>query len=102
MLGTQVRKRRQELGLTQKELAERLGYTSRSTINKIELGINDVPLSKLENFAKVLKVPVAWLLELDDVDKKQRIAALMDKLDTEDIAKIEERITVMLEADKYQ
>ena len=102
MLGTQVRKRRLELGLTQKELAERLGYTSRSTINKIELGINDVPLSKLENLAKVLKVPVAWLLELDDVDKRQRIAALMDKLDAEDTAKIEERITVMLEADKYK
>ena len=30
-----IRKRREELGMTQQELADKLGYSSKSTINKI-------------------------------------------------------------------
>ena len=35
-VGDRIRKRRIELDLSQEELAKRCGYTSRSTINKIE------------------------------------------------------------------
>ena len=102
MLGTQIRKRRHELGWSQEELAKKMGYASKTTINKIELGINDIPQSKILKFAKVLGVSVAWLLELEDFGKRQKIADMLDRLDSEDLAKIEERITMMLEADKYQ
>ena len=37
-LADRVRRRRIELGLSQEELAERMGYSSRSSINKIEMG----------------------------------------------------------------
>lgn len=53
-LGEAIRRRREELGLTQDQLAVRLGYKSRSTINKIEKGINDVTQSKLLSFAQAL------------------------------------------------
>lgn len=102
MLGTQIRKRRQELGWSQEELANKMGYASKTTINKIELGINDIPQSKIMKFAEVLGVSVAWLLELEDFGKRQRIADLIGRLDSEDLAKIEERIEVLLEQDKYQ
>ena len=102
MLGTQIRKRRKELGWSQEELAKKMGYASKTTINKIELGINDIPQSKIAKFAKVLNVPIAWLLELEDFGKRQMISDLLNKLDGEDLAKIEERITMMLEADKYK
>ena len=45
--GQRIRDRRIEIGLTQDELAKRSGYTSRSSINKIELGIVDLPQSKM-------------------------------------------------------
>lgn len=102
MLGTQIRKRRQELGWSQEELANKMGYASKTTINKIELGINDIPQSKIMKFAEVLGISVAWLLELEDFGKRQRIADLIGRLDSEDLAKIEERIEVLLEQDKYQ
>ena len=47
MIGSKIKARRKELNLTQEELASMTGYTTRSTINKIEQEINDIPLSKV-------------------------------------------------------
>lgn len=57
-----IRNRRIELGMSQQELAEKVGYKSRSTINKIELGINDIPRSKIDDFAVALKTTPAELM----------------------------------------
>ena len=65
-------KRIEELNLTQEELADLLNYKSKSTINKIEKNINDIPFSKLEEFAKVLKVDSAYLLGWDIETSKQK------------------------------
>ena len=70
MLGERIRAQRKVLGLTQEELAERLGYTSKSTINKIEMGINDIPQRKVVEFAKALNVSPAYLVGWDD-DEEQ-------------------------------
>ena len=50
-----IRARREELGISQEELARRMGYKSRSSINKIEKGENDIPQSKIAAFAKALR-----------------------------------------------
>ena len=50
-----IRTRREELGISQEELAKRIGYKSRSSINKIEKGENDIPQSKIVAFAKALQ-----------------------------------------------
>ena len=70
-LGDLIKKRREELNLTQEELADLLNYKSKSTINKIEKNINDIPFAKLEDFAKVLKVDLAYLLGWDIESTKQ-------------------------------
>lgn len=62
LLGRRIRARREELGLTQEELAKMLGYKSRSTINKIEMGINDITQSKIEAFAKALETTPSALM----------------------------------------
>ena len=64
-LSTRVRLRREQLGLSQQELARRMGYRSRSSITKLEKGINDLPQSKLEELAIALHTTSAWLLGLD-------------------------------------
>lgn len=61
-----IRKRRIELGLSQQDLAEKLGYKSRSAINKIEMGINDLTQSKIIAFAKALNTTPGELMGLDD------------------------------------
>ena len=53
---------RKQLGWTQEELAKKMGYKSKSTINKIELGINDIPQSKIVQFAEVLGTTPAHIM----------------------------------------
>lgn len=63
---------RQKQGLSQQDLADKLGYKSRSTINKIELGLRDISQKKVIAFANALNVTPAYLLgwEPDELDKK--------------------------------
>ena len=66
MIGEKIKERRTALNLTQEELAQKLGYKSKSAINKIELGINDIAQSKIKAFAKALNCTVAYLMEWDN------------------------------------
>lgn len=60
--GKRIKKRREELGLSQDALAQKLGYKSRSSINKIELGLNDISQSKIVAFAKALHTTPEYLM----------------------------------------
>lgn len=60
--GNRVKEKRLELNMTQEELAIKSGYTSRSSINKIELGLVDLPQSKISSIASALNVSPAYLL----------------------------------------
>lgn len=66
-IGNRIKNLRTQEDLTQEDLALRCGYTSRSTINKIEMGINDVSQSKLKDIATALGVPVGALLGNDEI-----------------------------------
>ena len=70
-VGKNIVKRRKELGMTQEELATRMGYKSKSTINKIELGINDIVQSKVVKFAEVLKTTPAYLMGWEEEQKNK-------------------------------
>ena len=61
-IGENIRRRRMELKMTQEELAVLVGYTSKSTINKIEQGVNDVQQSKIIKFAEALHTSPAVLM----------------------------------------
>lgn len=57
-----IRRRRFELKMSQQELADAMGYKSRSTIAKIEAGENDIPHSKLARFAQALDTTIEYLV----------------------------------------
>lgn len=65
-VGTNIKKRREDLGMTQEELAKKLKYKSKSTINKIEMGINDITQSKVVAFAKALGTTPSFLMGWED------------------------------------
>jgi transcriptional regulator with XRE-family HTH domain len=69
-IGKNIMARRKELGLTQEELATKMGYKSKSTINKIELGRNDIPQSKIVAFANALETTPAYLMGWEKVQKE--------------------------------
>lgn len=57
-----IKSRREELGISQEELSRRLNYKSRSSINKVEKGINDIPQSKIKDFATALNTTPEYLM----------------------------------------
>lgn len=63
-----IKEKREELGLSQEELAQKLGYKSRSTIAKIESGDNDIPRSKIDAFAEALSTTPQYLMGWADED----------------------------------
>ena len=72
-IGRNIAVRRKELGMTQEELAKKMGYKSKSTINKIELGKNDIPQSKIVKFAEVLNTTPTQLMGWEKVQKNNDI-----------------------------
>ena len=60
--GPRIRERREALDLSQRDLAQLLGYTDRSAIAKIEKGVNSLTHEKIEAFAMALKTTSAYLM----------------------------------------
>lgn len=68
-MGTIIKKRREQLGISQEQLANILGYKARSSINKIELNHTDLPQSKIVALAKALSVTPAYLMGWEDLEQ---------------------------------
>lgn len=66
-----IRERRIELGLSQDQLAAKMGYKSRSSINKIESGQADIARNKLEQLAEALLTTPAYLMGWEESKSKQ-------------------------------
>lgn len=67
-IGQRIKQVREALGMTQAELARRMGYSARSTINRIENGSQAFPMKKLDKFAQVLDVTPAYLIGFTEAD----------------------------------
>ena len=61
-IGDRIKSRREELGLTQDDLALKLGYKSRSSINKIEKDGRNLPQKKILDIALALDTTVAYIM----------------------------------------
>lgn len=77
-IGKNILAARKQLGLTQEELAARVGYKTKSAINKIELGVRDLPQKKIAAFAKALETTPGRLMGWDEkpAEELQGIGAL--------------------------
>lgn len=68
-IGEKIKIRREYLGMSQEELAKKVGYKSRSTVNKIEKGINDITQSKIIAFANALDTTVDYLMGINQEER---------------------------------
>ena len=64
-MGARIKELRLKNNMTQQELADKLKYKSRSTINKIELGINEIHPTKIREFAFVLQTTPQFIMGWD-------------------------------------
>jgi len=61
-VGSKIRFRRNQLGISQMEMAERIGVTFQQ-VQKYEKGVNRIGASRLVQICDVLQVTPGWLFE---------------------------------------
>lgn len=65
-INEKIKNRRIELGMSQDELAKRVGYKNRSSINMIESGQTELRQSKILKIAEALSVSPSELMGFND------------------------------------
>ena len=73
-IGERIKIRREQLGMSQAELARKVGYTSRSTITRIERDGNGISQDKIVAIARALKVTPSYLMGWEDLDVAVTVA----------------------------
>lgn len=90
-----IKQLREAKGLSQDELAKKTGYTSRSSIAKIEKGEVDLPRSKIIAFAEALDTTPAFLMGWEDDNKSRWQPKLTDKDEKELDKKVEDLLSAV-------
>lgn len=99
-VGKNIMDARKRLGMTQEELALRVGYKTKSAINKIEMGIRDLPQKKIASFAKALGTTPAHLLGWDA--EPEDLGALAARVLADPaVLQLVQNYMTMSEADQY-
>ena len=70
MIGDRIKARREELGMTQEELAEKVGYKHKTSISRIEKNKSDIFQSDIVKFAKALDTTPAHLMGWENIDEQ--------------------------------
>ena len=73
-IGERIKRRRQELEWSQRELADKMGY-NHSTITRIETGKIDISQSRVIQFSEVLGVSIAYLMGWEEEEQKNDLIA---------------------------
>lgn len=117
-IGNKIKAIREQLGMSQEELAHKIGYKSKSSINKIELGIQGLTQSKIKIIADALQTTPGEIMGWDDQAEQQKIkvcelfeqcygedifdtVAMFLQLDANDRSEIRGEMKQMLKSDKY-
>lgn len=85
--GERIKNRRLELGMTQDELAQKAGYTSRSTIAKLESGDRNLSQPQIKALADALKTTPSYIMGWEDSEyssKAEELIAVYQSLSQED------------------
>lgn len=90
-IGDKIKQLRTERNWSQEQVARMLGYKSQSTINKIELGINELTQSKIVAFANLFGVE-PWQLLNDEPLNMDEIKSQWARTDRERMIQAEVKV----------
>ena len=102
ILAKNIRALRQQYGWSQGDIASKLGI-SIPAFSKIETGVTDVNLSRLEQIAAVFSVPVVKLLATDEHEEEEHqqieVNAALEKLmfRESEISVLQKKVIVLYE-----
>ena len=69
-IGDRIKQRREELNMSQDELSKKLGYESRSTINKIEKGTRNLTQAQIKPLADALETTPCFIMGWEEATKE--------------------------------
>lgn len=78
-IGERIKKRREELNMTQAELARILGYKSRTSVYKMELGERGLPQKKIKQIAEALHTTPEYIMGWEEKPKEKEQTSLTGK-----------------------
>jgi len=78
-LGVYLAEKRQAAGLTQREVADALGYSSAQFISNFERGIATPPLPKLKLLLGMYRMPVEAVVDLILSCERERIGGALKR-----------------------
>jgi len=94
LVGKRIKQAREEEKISQRELAEALGYESATAISLIEAGKRSIEVEVLDRISKILKRDIKFFMDQEDQSPTISYALRADKdLDKED----EEQIIKFIE-----
>ena len=96
-VGQRIKLKREEKGLSQLDLARKVGYETKGSISMIEAGKRDISLDKVREIAKALDVTPHWLMGWSDspLEIKTDLELTIDELEglnPEQLARIRDYI----------
>ena len=91
-IGERIKNRREELGLTQQELAERLGNKSRASVSTVEHDKEDMTTTRIRQYADALQTTTSYLMGWEEIpaldpQEKKLIPQLEKQYSPEEVAK---------------
>lgn len=98
-IGQRIKNRREFLGLTQEELAFKLGYANRSSVNKIE-NSREVSLKKIKLYADALDTTVEYLMGWEDAVDEIEMDTLVDMVFEPEIRDFMNEVVMMRNEDE--
>ena len=101
-LGAKIRYRRQQLNISQQELAEAVGYTSKGMISNIESGKINLPMDKLVMIAHCLGVTPSYLLNDETAPKNPKLMESLEELSDEEQKQVLAYINIIRRAGEWQ
>ena len=101
-VGKNIAEARKQAGLTQEELAAKVGYKTKSAINKIELGVRDLPQKKIAQFAQALGTTPGHLMGWDTPKPAAEQGAIAAQvLKDPELLQLVQNYLAMSEVDQY-
>ena len=97
-IGERIKQKRIELQLSQDELAKKVGYKSRSSIQKIE-SARKLPLSKVEIMASALDCSPGYLMGWEDKKDNKTIEEKLSATNSEKSERIKKIINILENSD---
>lgn len=71
-MGKRVKAQRERIDISQEQLASKLGYKGKSSISRIEAGLNEIPQSKMQTFADALGTSIEYLMGWTEETKQNK------------------------------